>query len=227
MRKAKLNENLSKILNEIKDGHNAHLIAVSKTKPASDIDLLYQLGQSDFGENKVQELFEKSNLLISKCPDIRWHFIGHLQSNKINMLLKVPNLKAIHSIDSIQLLEKILTKRPMNTVGLFLQVNTSMEDEKSGFESLTDLENAIELILKNENYVFQGLMTIGKIRTQNFEEDAQISFAKLSEIKNQIQLKYNNLNIDLSMGMSSDYKIALLFGTNWVRIGSSIFGERS
>lgn len=226
MRKLELQNNLQKILDKVKGGQNARLLAVSKTKPASDIELLYEIGQRDFGENKVQELLDKATELNSTCPDISWHFIGKLQSNKVNMLLKVPNLKAIQSIDSLNLLEKLISKNPKNKIGLFLQVNTSQESEKSGFENTSDLEKAIYLILKSDSFFLQGLMTIGKIRTDNFVEDAKKSFSTLCELKKSFDNKFN-LNLELSMGMSSDYELALTYGTNWIRLGSSIFGSRS
>lgn len=222
MRKTELQNNLQNILDKLKGGYNAHLIAVSKTKPSSDIALLYELGQRDFGENKVQELLEKSNELNKSCPEINWHFIGNLQSNKINMLLKVKNLKSIHSVDSIKLLEKLISKKVDHKIGIFLQVNTSGEEEKSGFEELSELQRAVELIKTSDSFYFQGLMTIGKIRTENFFEDAKKSFSKLVELKNQL----NDSNIQLSMGMSADFELALQYGSNWVRVGSSIFGVR-
>ena len=199
------------------------LLAVSKTKPISMIEELYDLGQRDFGENKVQDLLEKSYEI--KKEDIQWHFIGHLQSNKVNQLLKVKNLKSIHSIDGIKLLSKILTKTSLSKIGLFLQVNTSGEDEKSGFESTEEIEQAISLFKNNQFFYLQGLMTIGKIRTDDFEKDARASFQKMQELKKTFDEKYK-INLELSMGMSRDFKIAQQYGSSWVRIGSDLFGER-
>ena len=217
-------ENLEFYNNEILSFPQAKLLAVSKTKSASCIKSAYELGQRDFGENKVQELLEKSLDLRSSCPDICWHFIGSLQSNKINMLLKVERLVSIHSVDNIKLLNKLLNKKSDRKVGLFLQVNTSEEQEKAGFLVESDLFEAISCFDRAycKSFFFQGLMTIGKIRTQSFEKDAKISFEKLCILKEKIGVE----SIDLSMGMSADYKIALEMQSNWIRIGSGIFGER-
>lgn len=213
-----LKKSYQKVLSNLKTG--TLLICVSKTKSASLIEELYHLGQRDFGENKVQELTEKTLELVH-LKEIRWHFIGHLQSNKINQLLSIKNLFSIHSIDRMSLLTKVLAKEPSDHIQLFLQVNTSGEEEKGGFEDASELETAVGLIQKSSKFNFQGFMTIGKIRTENFELDARASFEKL------VKLKEKFPDAELSMGMSSDYLIAMEYGSNWVRVGSKIFGERS
>lgn len=202
---------------------NVSLLAVSKTRPASMVEEAYKCGQRDFGENKVQDLLEKSQSL-SDLDDISWHFIGHLQSNKINQLLQVVNLASIHSIDTSKLLFKILSKKTTKNIGLFLQVNTSGEAQKGGFSGdLDELQEAVLATRQSECFYLQGLMTIGKIRTESFEADARASFSKLVEIRDDLGLP----NLQLSMGMSSDFEIAQEYGTNWVRIGSQIFGSRT
>jgi pyridoxal phosphate enzyme (YggS family) len=223
-----IKESIVQLNNTIAPFKGASLLAVSKTKPASDIQIAYVCGQRDFGENKVQELLEKSLELKVTCPDIRWHFIGGLQSNKINMLLKTQNLVSIHSIDSIKLLNKLLSKNIDKKIGIFLQINTSGEEEKGGFATTDKKEifDAVELIREHSHFYLQGLMTIGKIRTENFEEDAALCFNELVDLKADISQKFKLNEIELSMGMSSDYPIALKLGTNWVRIGSNIFGSR-
>lgn len=218
--------NLTFYRNELASFKEASLLAVSKTKPSSDILEAYNLGQRDFGENKVQELLSKSLELSEACPEIRWHFIGSLQSNKINQLLQVPNLVSIHSIDSIKLLNKLLSKKLDRTIGLFLQINTSNEDEKSGFEEFEEVKQAVNQLLSAHSFTFQGLMTIGKIRTTDFAEDARICFEKLLQLQRDLITLYNIDKIELSMGMSSDYKIALEMGTQWIRIGTGLFGSR-
>jgi pyridoxal phosphate enzyme (YggS family) len=225
--KARKNE-LKLHLEEVKDllSKKAKLIAVSKFKPVSDIALMYELAQLDFGENKVQELKEKSEALLGQCPDIRWHFIGHLQTNKINTLLKINQLVSIHSIDSIKLLNKLLSKNPDTKIGLFLQVNTSDEDEKSGFEDYDEVVSAIKLIHNHDKFFFQGLMTMGKIRTENFAEDAKACFLKLVNIKDKLINEKHAKDIKLSMGMSQDFEIAVKMGTDFVRVGSRLFGQR-
>lgn len=216
-----LKENLNKIQNNLKEG--VKLLAVSKTRPSSMIRSFYELGQVDFGENKVQELVQKA--LELKDLSINWHFIGHLQSNKINQLLTVDNLVAIHSVDSLELLQKLLKKNSKRKIGLFLQINTSKEDEKSGFESIEDVLKAIDLLEQSEHFYLQGLMTIGRIRTDDFEKSAKECFLVMASWRQHLEEKFGK-KIELSMGMSQDYLLAQEFGTNWIRIGSDLFGTR-
>jgi hypothetical protein len=130
-------------------------------------------------------------------------------------------LVSIHSIDSIKLLNKLLNKKTARKIGIFLQVNTSEEDEKSGFNEFAEVLQASSQI-KSDSFYLQGLMTIGKIRTDDFENDAKACFLRLNEYKERLNID----DLELSMGMSSDYKIAIACGSNWVRIGSGIFGSR-
>lgn len=199
---------------------HSNLIVVSKKQSIESIREIYQYSQREFGENQVQELIEKSAQLASL--DINWHFIGHLQSNKINNLLSVKGLKSIHSIDSIKLLNKLLSKKIDTKIGLFVQVNTSNEVQKSGFTRYTDIEEAISLIKQSECFFFQGLMTIGRIRTDEFEEDAAKCFSKLVEFKTMIEKNFSK-KCELSMGMSQDYQLAIEYKSDWLRIGSKIF----
>ncbi len=218
-------DNLARISSSLQDG--TKLLAVSKTHPADKVLQAYEWGQRDFGENKVQDLLEKSQALVN-LHDIRWHFIGHLQSNKINQLLKVPHLAAIHSVDSVELLNKLIKKEATQKIGVFLQINTSGEEQKSGFaltSDLAELNEAINLLQSASSFYLQGLMTIGKIRTQDFEKDARSSFSALRELKQKLD-KSHSLKLELSMGMSQDYEIAQEYGTTWVRIGTDIFGQR-
>lgn len=200
------------------------LVVVSKTYPASDISLCYELGERDFGENHVLELEEKAQELVGGCPEIRFHMIGHLQTNKIKKLLKIPNLVAIHSVDSLHLLEALIKEEPNFTgpyLNLFLQVKTSDESEKYGFTDLNQLQSAIELIEKSAKYRAYGLMTMGKIRTDDLKGDAVVCFQKLLDVRDKL-----DKSLKLSMGMSSDYEIASRMGADYVRVGSKIFGNR-
>ncbi|MAZ47086.1 MAG: YggS family pyridoxal phosphate-dependent enzyme [Halobacteriovoraceae bacterium] len=215
-------ENLSQINNQLQG--RTKLLAVSKTKPVELIKEAYELGQMDFGENKVQDLYEKAQDLES-LAGLRWHFIGTLQSNKINKLLSVPGLYAIHSIDSLKLLKKLLKREISSEVRIYLQVNTSGENEKSGFENFEDLEHAVRILKEQEVWKLTGLMTIGSIRAQDFEKAAQASFGLLRDYKQKLDQKYD-LDLELSMGMSQDFKIAMEYGSDWVRIGTQIFGSR-
>jgi len=216
-----ISENLQRIISKIKSP--TKLLVVSKTRPAVMIRDAYNLGQRDFGENKVQELLEKSEALYDL--DINWHFIGKLQANKINQLLSVEGLVSIHSIDSIKLLNKVISKKVGNNIGVFLQVNTSGESEKGGFTSLADVQDGVEILSTSQTFRLQGLMTIGQIRTEEFELAAKKCFKKLGEYKQRLD-KVNGLELELSMGMSQDFEIAQEFGSNWIRIGSDIFGSR-
>lgn len=218
-------QNLQKSLQKVNDKIIAptKLLAVSKRKPLQMIEAAYELGQRDFGENHILELLEKSEKL--KHLDIRWHMIGHIQSNKLNHLLKVKNLFAIHSIDSEKLLKKLLTKNVDSKIGLFLQVNISQEEQKFGFSSKTNFKDMIELINKHPDFFTQGFMGMSAIKTDNFVQDAHKAFRELRDLRN----KYNKLlalKLQLSMGMSSDFQIAMEYGSDWVRIGSDIFGQR-
>lgn len=218
-----ISENLQNINQKLKS--YTKLLAVSKTKPNAMVREAYQLGQRDFGENKVQDLLDKATEL-QDLKDINWHFIGSLQTNKINKLLKVPNLKAIHSVDRLELLEKLLKKEINFEIKIFLQINTSHEAEKSGFTDMNHVEQAIELLKDQRYFKLNGLMTIGSIRAEDFEAAAKESFQKLSDLKRKLDEKYQ-LNLELSMGMSQDFEIAMEYGSNWIRIGSQIFGARS
>jgi len=199
------------------------LVAVSKTKPYSMIEECYVAGHRVFGENYVNELVEKAPRLPE---DIQWHFIGHLQSNKCKQLLSVPNLEVVESVDSFQLASNLdkavqsIRKRPLK---IFIQVNTSQEESKSGVEPNECKELVQKIINETKNLQFSGLMVIGKLDGPS-EED----FKKLVECRKQIceQLNLSSNEVELSMGMSSDYEIAIEYGSTNVRVGSSIFGER-
>lgn len=211
-------DKLAKVNRRIYEGVN--LLVVSKKRSQAEIKSLYDLGQRDFGENKVQELIDKSLKLAD--TKIRWHFIGHLQSNKVTQLLNVKSLVAIHSIDSMKILNKILSRPTSQPIGLFLQINTSLEAEKSGFESFDAIKQAVSAILSQENYFLQGLMTIGKVRTDDFEIDACVCFEKMKNYKEILDKEFG-VSLELSMGMSNDFELAQKYGANWVRIGSLLF----
>lgn len=209
----------------------ATLVAVSKYSPVEDVTQVYKLGQLDFGENRVPDLKAKSDYFIEQnLSDVRWHFIGNLQTNKVKELVKIPNLWAIHSVDSLHLLQELL-KRESEFAGeklhLFFQIKTSHELEKSGFESMEELDEAIELLMsrKNSKYVFYGLMTMGAVRTTDIRGAAIKSFQELKLIRNNLLKKYKLKELKLSMGMSGDYKEALSEGADFIRVGSLIFKE--
>lgn len=220
-RKAYLKTKRDQLLAEI---GKTKLLIVSKTRPVEDIIIYYDLGHRDFGENRVQELQEKSELLRERCPEIRWHMIGHLQSNKINALYSVHNLYAIHSVDDEEILAKLLKAEDKlaHEVKVFLQFNTSKEEEKSGFETYHALCEAAELALNSKKVKLAGLMTMGTLRTEDFEKEAGRCFQDLVVEKRKLEDELN-LKLETSMGMSQDYKIALREGSDWIRIGTSMF----
>ena len=212
-------------------GNNATLVAVSKYHPASDIIAAYEAGHRDFGESRVQELKEKSEKLKDEgIDDICWHFIGHLQTNKVNHLLRIQNLRFIHSIDSMKLLMELYRKKEYfegEDLGYFLQVKTSDAEEKYGFQGIDSLREALNFIVeqpKGGPYL-HGLMTMGKIRTDDFEGDARAAFKKLVCIKQELLRDYSTFDLALSMGVSQDYKKAVSEGSDFVRVGGAIFGQ--
>ena len=214
-------ENYFSICEELKQ-KNATLVAVSKTKPAEDILELYNLGQRDFGENYVQELLEKQKELPQ---DIRWHFIGHLQSNKVKYL--APFIYLIHGVDSFSLLKEINKQGVKNNrqLGVLLQMHIAREETKFGMNE-EELEQAINGYLeeKMSHVVVYGLMGMA-----SFTGDKEIIRREFDYLKNCFLFYKKSIpsfNI-LSMGMSSDYSIALEEGSTMVRIGSLLFGQRN
>jgi PLP dependent protein len=200
------------------------LIAVSKTKPISDLEQAYQIGQRHFGENKIQEMTEKHEVLPK---DIFWHMIGHVQTNKVKYM--APYVHLIHGVDSFKLLTEINKQALKNnrTINCLLQVYIAKEETKFGLDAneLAAILNSSELNdLKNITIV--GLMGMASF-TEN-QEQVKSEFSYLSQLYNQYKnIKTNNINFQyLSMGMSSDYTLAIACGSNMVRIGSNIFGNR-
>jgi hypothetical protein len=216
-------ENYNKILSEA-EAKNATLVAVSKTKPVEAIKELYDLGHRDFGENYVQELVEKQAQLPA---DIRWHFIGHLQSNKVKFI--APFVHLIHGIDSVKLLKEVAKQAAKNSrlLAVLLQVHIAKEETKFGFDEDELLNTDWELELHDlKNIEVQGLM--GMASFSNDEDLVRSEFKTLKRLFDQFpKQQISNLNFQtLSMGMSGDYKIALEEGSNMIRVGSLIFGSR-
>lgn len=204
-------------------GQDVTLIAVSKTKPSSDIKALYDIGVRDFGENKVQELCDKYEELPK---DIKWHLIGHLQTNKVKYI--VDKVYLIHSVDSIHLAQQIeheCEKKNVD-VNILVQVNVAKEDTKFGLMA-EDVMSMIENISKLPHIHIKGLMTIAPF-VEDAEENRQV-FADLKKLSVDISNKnIDNVSMDvLSMGMSGDYRVAIEEGSTMVRVGTSIFGERN
>jgi PLP dependent protein len=200
-------------------GENIVLVAVSKTKPVESIQELYDLGHRDFGENYVQELEEKHSQLPK---DIRWHFIGHLQSNKIKYI--APFVHLIHGIDSFKLLKEVdkQAKKINRTIDVLLQVHIAQEETKFGLDG-NELD---ELLIANSNQLLklENVNVCGLMGMASFTDDKEKIRTEFKYLKS-LFAKYAKLQT-LSMGMSSDYTIAMEEGTTMVRIGSLIFGER-
>lgn len=204
--------------------NDAVLVAVSKTKPVADIRALYELGQRDFGENYVQELLGKQQELPS---DIHWHFIGHLQSNKVKYI--IPFVHLIHGVDSLKLLLEINKQagKQGRVVDVLIQVHIAQEETKFGFDE-TELQQLFQpgKLTELSHIKIRGLMGMAS----NTEDKTQVikEFKRLKSLFDTCKSNVPGNDFTyLSMGMSSDYQEALAEGSNMVRIGSLIFGERN
>lgn len=201
------------------DAAGITLVAVSKTKPAEEILALYQEGQRDFGENYVQELVEKATTLPG---DIRWHFIGHLQTNKVKLI--VPYVQLVHGVDSLRLLKEISKEAAKKgiMVNCLLQVHIATEETKFGLneEELAALLNGLN------NDPLPGIRIQGLMGMASFTADME----KVKDEFRTLRALYDKYNTGhwsiLSMGMSGDYRVAAAEGSSMVRIGSLLFGER-
>lgn len=202
-----------------RDPREVKLLAVSKTFPISSILEAYEAGQRDFGESRVQEFVPK----YQQLPDLSWHFIGHIQKNKLNKLLDTEVF--IHSVDSLELAEKISEKalERQKVVKVLLQVNIDDDPSKFGFTSEGLLQN-IEKILQLKGIAPTGLMTIGALHKD--PKETRASFAKLRGLRDALSEVTKHEFPELSMGMSRDYHEAILEGATIVRVGTGVFGQR-
>jgi pyridoxal phosphate enzyme (YggS family) len=219
-----VNKDEYKKLKEGLQAQNVTLIAVSKIQPVAVIKTLYDLGQKDFGENYVQEIIEKYNALPK---DILWHYIGHLQTNKVKYI--APFISLIHGVDSVKLLKEINKQGEKNNrvINCLLQIHIAQEETKFGLNEI-ELNDILEgSDLKDLKYIkICGLMGMASF-TEN-DEKIRDEFQYLKTLFNSYsQLSIANCQLSiLSMGMSADYTIATEEGSNMVRIGSLIFGQR-
>ena len=225
-----LKENLSVVEENIKkacekagrDRNEVTLIAVSKTKPVEMLEEVYDTGIRNFGENKVQEMCEKMDVLPK---DIKWHMIGHLQRNKVKYIAGRTEL--IHSVDTFRLAEEIniQAKKKNIIIPILVEVNIAGEESKFG-TSAEDAMLLVEDISKLENVRIKGLMTIAP-NVSNPEEN-RVHFRNLHKLLVDINGKnIDNINMnELSMGMTGDYEVAIEEGATYVRVGTGIFGNR-
>jgi PLP dependent protein len=223
-----ISENLSEVRSRIENAarraarsaESISLIAVSKTHPTEVIMAAIEAGQLAFGENRVQEAKSKIPVLPAR---LRWHLIGHLQSNKVRLAL--PLFEVIHGVDSLELLADI--DRISGELGLFprvlLQVNVSGESSKFGFAPAKLLDN-VERIVGFERLQIEGLMTIPPLAPA--AEHSRKYFVALRELRDRLSQRYRCPLPQLSMGMSDDYEVAIEEGATMVRVGTAIFGPR-
>jgi len=219
-----IKQNLNQIISTIPP--QVTLVAVSKTKPISDLLEAYEAGQRIFGENKIQEMTDKWEAMPK---DIQWHMIGHVQTNKVKFMAEYVDL--IHGVDSLKLLQEINKQAQKNNriIDCLLQIYIAEEETKFGLD-----ENELnELLSSNEFKLLQNIRIVGLMGMATFTENQnQIKkeFTHLKSIFDDLILKPKNKNLEskiLSMGMSGDYQLAIECGSTMVRIGSSIFGGRS
>jgi len=220
----KVSENIRNFLkNEIPK--NVKLVAVSKTKPIEDIWDAYNIGYRIFGENKVQELANKFELLPK---DIEWHMIGHLQSNKVKFI--APFVSLIHGVDKFKLLKTINNEGKKNNrvINCLLQFHIAKEATKFGL----NIDEAVEILESEEYLQMKNIQIIGVMGMATFSDNEDLvrsEFKELNNIFNTLKEKYFSENSEFcekSMGMSNDYKLAVDEGSTMVRIGSLLFGQR-
>ena len=210
-----LNNSLKSIKNEI--DKKVKIVVVSKTRSEKEILDIYKKGHKNFGENKVQEILEKHEKLPK---DIKWHFIGHLQTNKVKYL--IPFISLIHSVDSIKLLKEInkKAKAKNKVIDCLVQVKIANEDSKYGF-NITEVSDVLNYAAELENASIKGLMGMATNTNNNDLIDKEFKLLN-TEFK---KYKSGDFYV-LSMGMSNDYKLAISNESNMIRLGSIIFGRR-
>lgn len=218
-----LTDHLQSVLSKIPS--SVQLVAVTKTRPVETLKEAYSLGLRDFGENRVQELIEKHPQLPS---DVRWHQIGHLQTNKVKYI--APFVHLIHSVDSLKLLIEINRQaiRQKRIIDCLLQVYIAREESKFGLD-----EDEVLQLLNSEEFTFLKNISIrGLMGMATFTDNETIVRAEFASLKSFFEKLKSNYFADndqfnlISMGMTSDYQIAIEEGSNMVRIGTALFGER-
>ncbi|WVF67255.1 YggS family pyridoxal phosphate enzyme [Kwoniella sp. CBS 6097] len=252
-RAEELKENITSVQEEVDaaaagSSNKPRLVAISKLKPASDIKALYDAGHRHFGENYIQEMVDKAAVLPT---DIKWHFVGSLQSNKSKLAASVPNLHILETLSSSKvadLLQKNLSPERTSKLNVYIQINTSSEDSKSGLQPLTSstsssasgpenevVDLAIHIIQQCPGLNLLGLMTIGSFESSHDTSKPNPDFESLKDTRSNLAriLKEKGIEgaptedkLELSMGMSADFVQAVKEGSSSVRVGTRIFGER-
>lgn len=200
---------------------DARLIAVSKTKPLEDLKDAYEAGMRDFGENKVQELQEK---MPAMPDDVRWHMIGHLQTNKVKYI--IGKVFLIHSVDTLHLAEAISKEslKKQVTTDVLIEINVAGEDSKFGTSDMAANLELVKAVSELDNIRVRGLMTVAPYTDD--AEDNRVYFKTLRDFAYGEARQYIDGEPVLSMGMSGDYEVAVEEGASYVRVGSKIFGQR-
>ena len=215
-----IDKNIQNIQSKLPE--NVTLVAVSKTKPIADLQEAYNAGQRIFGENKIQEMVEKYDALPK---DIEWHMIGHLQSNKVKYMAHFVDL--IHGVDKLKTVKEInkQAKKHNRIINCLLQVKIAKEDTKFGFS----FDEIKAILTSEETRELQNIKVVGFMGMASFTDDKKQLEEEFSSLKNlfdTLKTKHSSINI-LSMGMSGDYQLAIENGSTMIRVGSSIFGQRS
>lgn len=211
-------------------GRKPELVAVSKTKHPLLVKACYDVGHRKFGENYIQELEAKSSKLAEQCPEIQWHFIGRIQSNKIKKIARVKNLHCVETISEkthATSLNKEMEKLG-STVNVMVQVNTSDEEQKGGASASEALSLACFIKTNCPSLKLCGFMTIGSFEV-SVGKGLNEEFDRLFKVREEFCRRENvpEADLDLSMGMSHDFETAIKQGSSYVRVGSSIFGARN
>ncbi|MGR7922570.1 YggS family pyridoxal phosphate-dependent enzyme [Zobellella denitrificans] len=203
--------------------HDIQLLAVSKTKPVADIEAAYAAGQRQFGENYVQEAVDKITALKTRCPEISWHLIGPLQSNKSRLVAE--HFDWVQTVDRLKIAQRLSDQRPvhMRPLNICLQVNVSGEASKSGLAP-DEVESLAEQVSALPGLCLRGLMTIPE--DTGDEQRLGTQLLELKQLFDRMAEKYPQLDT-LSMGMSNDLELAVACGSTLVRVGTAIFGSRN
>lgn len=219
-------ERITKVCTKVKrKKEEIEIVAISKGVDVERIKEAIKCGLNKIGENRVQEALKKIPIIENEFKNIEWHFVGHLQTNKVKKAIKY--FPVIQSVDRISLAEELQkeAQKADKIVKIFIQVNTSFEETKFGI-SPDELDKLVEYVLNLTNLKLIGLMTLGPVTALENKENSRKSFRLLYELREKVKEKFKIPLPYLSMGMSSDFEVAIEEGANMIRIGTLIFGPR-